>query len=74
MEREPWNVTFHINVGMSLAAAGRMEEAADMARSAARLDPDAVNVWEFNANVLREIGDVRGAAAARQRLEELRQR
>jgi len=68
---EPWNVTFHINVGMSLAATGRMEEAATMARSAAQLDPDAANVWEFNANVLREIGDERGAAEARRRLEEL---
>jgi Flp pilus assembly protein TadD len=51
-----------------------MEEAAALARSAAQLDPDAAKVWEFNANVLREIGDEDGAAEARRRLEELQSR
>ncbi|NIM01971.1 MAG: tetratricopeptide repeat protein, partial [Acidobacteria bacterium] len=61
LSQEPWNVTYHVNVGMSLAANGRMHEAAELARSAARLDPDRPDVWEFNANVLREIGDEQGA-------------
>ena len=36
LSSEPWNVTSHVNVGMFLAATGRMEEAAGLARSAAR--------------------------------------
>ena len=68
---EPWNVTFAINVGMTRAAQGDMTDAARYANLAAQLNPDGINVWEFNMNVLRELGDQRGSAEAARRAQQL---
>ena len=69
MQREPWNVTFVTNVGMAHAAQGDMQTAADYAKLAAKLNPDGKNVWEFNMNVLREIGDTKGSQEAAEHLK-----
>jgi Tfp pilus assembly protein PilF len=72
VEQEPWNPKFRLNLGMSLASLGRMEDAVDEGLQAIRLDPDAVEVWELLRNAARESGNEGLRQEARRQLERLR--
>jgi len=72
VSQEPWNSVFRLNLGMSLATLGRMNEAADEGLEAIRLNPDAPEIWEFLYNAAREAGRSELQREARRQLDKLR--
>ena len=69
IEQEPWQVTFLLNLARMLAATGRMQDATSEGLQAARLDPDALEVWDVLVNLSRAAG--REDPQARRQLERL---
>jgi Tfp pilus assembly protein PilF len=73
VEQEPWTADFHLNLGMSLAAMGRFDEAARAGERATRLDPNNPEMWNLYWNAMREVGRA-DAAREGQRLHRLFQK
>ena len=72
MEAWPEDAEAHNNLGIALASAGRMAEAAEAFREAVRLDPAGVLAHRNLGIALEELGDADGAQrhyAEAQRLE-----
>ena len=68
---EPWDSTLQVNLGMSLAAKGRMADAAKAGERAVALDPEWIEAWNLYFNAMREAGRPDEAREGRLQTESL---
>jgi Flp pilus assembly protein TadD/ferredoxin len=71
VEKRPGFAEGHYNLAVATFMAGRSDEALAAVRQSIRLDPADPQAYGFLAVVLRETGDMAGAAQAQRQAEEL---